>query len=120
MVGVSFACSLPVVIIGAAALNVPAAVMLVFLSGFLGLGSYAGFNVVSAGVYPVRVRSAGVGWALSVGKAGAAADPLAACTALALKIPPEIIARHSRVEGKRLLVRVDFGCRDIIKKNIQQ
>src|SRR3546814_18035464 len=65
--------------------------MLVFLSGFLGLGSYAGFNVVSAGVYPVRVRSAGVGWALSVGKAGAAAGPLAASTALALQMPLESI-----------------------------
>src|SRR3546814_11212021 len=101
MVGVSFACSLPVVIIGAAALNVPAAVMLVFLSGFLGLGSYAGFNVVSAGVYPVRVRSAGVGWALSVGKAGAAAGPLEARTALALTIP--LASIHVIAASARLL-----------------
>src|SRR3546814_18914385 len=53
----SFAASLAVVLIGVAAPHVPAAVVLVFLSGFLGIGSYAGFTVVSAVVYPVPVRS---------------------------------------------------------------
>src|SRR3546814_8714159 len=50
-----------------------------------------GVQTCTLPIYPVRVRSAGVGWALSVGKAGAAAGPLAASTALALKVPLESI-----------------------------
>ena len=87
IVTASFAATVVVVLIGAAAPNVAATLICVFLAGFFGLGSYAGFNVVSASVYPVQIRSAGVGWALSIGKAGAAAGPFAASTALALDMP---------------------------------
>ncbi|MDO9486943.1 MAG: MFS transporter, partial [Sphingomonadaceae bacterium] len=83
----SFAATVVVVLIGAVAPDMPATMIFVFLAGFLGLGSYAGFNVVSASVYPVRIRSAGVGWALSIGKTGAAAGPFAASTALEMQMP---------------------------------
>lgn len=89
IVAASFAAAAVVVLIGVAAPHVPSTFLFVFLAGFFGLGSYAGFNVVSASVYPVQIRSAGVGWALSVGKAGAAAGPFAASTAIALEMPME-------------------------------
>ncbi|MEA3012550.1 MAG: transporter, family, 4-hydroxybenzoate transporter [Sphingomonadales bacterium] len=87
IVGASFAAAAVVPLIGLVAPNVPATMLLVFLSGFLGLGSYAGFNVVAASVYPVPIRSAGIGWALSIGKAGAAAGPYAASMALSHDMP---------------------------------
>jgi AAHS family 4-hydroxybenzoate transporter-like MFS transporter len=87
VIAASFAATLAVTLIGVAAPNVAATMLFVFLSGFFGLGSYAGFTVVAASAYPVRVRSAGLGWVLSIGKAGAAGGPLAAGTALALEMP---------------------------------
>jgi AAHS family 4-hydroxybenzoate transporter-like MFS transporter len=87
IIGASFAAALVVPLIGLAAPDTAMTILFVFLAGFFGLGSYAGFNVVAAAVYPVRVRSAGVGWALSIGKAGAAAGPFAASTALAMEMP---------------------------------
>lgn len=87
IIGASFAAALFVPLIGVVAPDVTMTVLFVFLSGFVGLGSYAGFNVVAAAVYPVPIRSAGVGWALSIGKAGAAAGPFAASTALAMEMP---------------------------------
>ncbi len=61
----------------------------VFFSGFLGLGTYAGFSALAAKVYPIRVRATGIGWALSIGKCGAAMAPLAVSAALSagLSIP---------------------------------
>ncbi|HTU09585.1 MAG TPA: MFS transporter [Allosphingosinicella sp.] len=87
IIGASFAAALVVPLIGMAAPDTAMTILFVFLAGFFGLGSYAGFNVIAAAVYPVRVRSAGVGWALSIGKAGAAGGPFAASTALAMDMP---------------------------------
>lgn len=87
IVGASFAAAAIVPLIGLAAPAVLPTLLLVFFSGFFGLGSYAGFNVIAASVYPVPIRSAGIGWALSIGKAGAAAGPYAASTALSFSMP---------------------------------
>lgn len=87
IIAASFIATLVVPLIGAVTPDVTLTILFVFLSGFVGLGSYAGFNVVAAAVYPVPVRSAGVGWALSIGKAGAAAGPFTASTALSMNMP---------------------------------
>lgn len=87
LVTASVAASVAVVLIGVAAPHAGLAILCVFLSGFFGLGSYAGLNVIAASVYPVHIRAAGVGFAASVGKAGAAAGPFAASTAMAYDMP---------------------------------
>lgn len=83
----SAAASVAVVLIGLAAPILPLAILCVALSGFFGLGSYAGLNVIAANAYPVHIRAAGVGFAASVGKGGAAAGPFAVSLALAHDMP---------------------------------
>ncbi|WP_150295272.1 MFS transporter [Sphingobium estronivorans] len=83
----SIIASLAVPLIGVAAPNAGLAILFVVLSGFFGLGAYAGLNIIAASVYPVHIRAAGVGFAASIGKAGAAAGPFAAGTVLAYDLP---------------------------------
>lgn len=72
-----------IALIGAVAPD-PLGVMLVTaLAGFLGLGAYAGVNVLAATLYPTSLRSAGIGWAIALGKVGSILGPLAATAGLA-------------------------------------
>lgn len=57
------------------------------LSGFFGLGAYAGINVLAATLYPTRLRSAGIGWAIAFGKVGSILGPMAATAGLASGVP---------------------------------
>ena len=81
--------SLATALIGVTAPQILPMMACIFLSGFLGLGTYAGFATLAASVYPVHIRSTGIGWALSIGKCGAAIAPLSVSAALAygLSIP---------------------------------
>jgi len=61
--------------------------IIVFLTGFFGLGAYAGINVMAATVYPTHLRSAGIGWAIALGKVGSILGPMAATAGLAGGVP---------------------------------
>ncbi|KRW95164.1 hypothetical protein AQY21_16095 [Paracoccus sp. MKU1] len=51
--------------------------VLAFCAGFLTNGGFNGFYGLSAVLYPVEIRSTGIGWAMGVGRLGAVAGPLA-------------------------------------------
>lgn len=50
--------------------------VLAFCAGFLTNGGFNGFYGLSAVLYPVEIRSTGIGWAMGVGRLGAVAGPL--------------------------------------------
>ncbi len=64
---------------------------LVLLTAFaLGLtlqGGFTGFYSLSAQLYPPRVRGAGIGWAVGIGRGGAIIGPMAGGALLAAKMP---------------------------------
>lgn len=64
---------------------------LVLLTAFaLGLtlqGGFTGFYSLSAQLYPPRVRGAGIGWAVGIGRGGAIIGPMAGGALLAAKLP---------------------------------
>lgn len=80
-------CAASVAVLGFAAPNVPAVMLLAFSAGFFGLGGFAGANLLSATLYPTELRSAGVGAAIAASKAGGIAGPLAAGAGLAAGVP---------------------------------
>lgn len=64
---------------------------LVLLTAFaLGLtlqGGFTGFYSLSAQLYPARVRGAGIGWAVGIGRGGAIIGPMAGGALLAANLP---------------------------------
>ncbi|GFE75442.1 MFS transporter [Novosphingobium sp. TCA1] len=64
---------------------------LVLLTAFaLGLtlqGGFTGFYSLSAKLYPARIRGAGIGWAVGIGRGGAIIGPMAGGALLAAKLP---------------------------------
>src|SRR6202012_1999445 len=50
-----------------------------------------GANAMAAGLYPARIRSTGVGWALGVGRLGGIAGPAIGGALLAYGLPPKQI-----------------------------
>jgi AAHS family 4-hydroxybenzoate transporter-like MFS transporter len=54
-----------------------ALLLIVFLSGMVVIGSQTGSNAACGAIYPARMRTSGIGWALGVGRLGGiAAAPL--------------------------------------------
>ena len=51
---------------------------LIFLVGFSLSGGYTGLYAVAAKIYPIEIRSTGVGWAIGLGRSGAVIGPGAA------------------------------------------
>lgn len=49
---------------------------LAFCAGFLTNGGFNGFYGLSAVLYPVEIRSTGIGWAMGIGRLGAVAGPV--------------------------------------------
>ena len=56
--------------------------VLVFVAGAASLGAGLCLGSVTASLYPTRARSTGVGWALSIGRAGSITAPLIGAMAL--------------------------------------
>jgi MFS transporter, AAHS family, 4-hydroxybenzoate transporter len=51
--------------------------LVIFLSGATVIGSQTGANAACGAIYPARMRTSGIGWALGVGRLGGiAAAPL--------------------------------------------
>jgi MFS transporter, AAHS family, 4-hydroxybenzoate transporter len=55
------------------------------------IGSQLGANAMVAALYPARIRSTGVGWALGIGRLGGIAGPAIGGTLLGLGLPPRQI-----------------------------
>ena len=62
---------------GVAMLGVHEVVLLslIFVIGYLMQGGFTGMYAVAAKVYPVEIRSTGVGWAIGLGRFGAVLGP---------------------------------------------
>lgn len=55
------------------------------------IGSQLGANAMVAALYPARIRSTGVGWALGIGRLGGIAGPALGGALLAFGLPPKQI-----------------------------
>ena len=51
---------------------------LIFIIGFSLSGGYTGLYAVATKIYPIEIRSTGVGWAIGLGRSGAVIGPGAA------------------------------------------
>jgi MFS transporter, AAHS family, 4-hydroxybenzoate transporter len=78
-------------IIALAALPYLALLAVVFLSGMTVIGSQTGANAACGVLYPARMRTSGIGWALGIGRLGGiAAAPLGGFL-LAHGLPPKFV-----------------------------
>ncbi|HTB02656.1 MAG TPA: MFS transporter [Bradyrhizobium sp.] len=77
--------------IGLNTLPVPFIMIPIFGAGAAIIGSQLGANAMAAGLYPARIRSTGVGWALGIGRLGGIAGPAIGGALLAFGLPPKQI-----------------------------
>jgi AAHS family 4-hydroxybenzoate transporter-like MFS transporter len=68
----------------------PYAMMLAmtFLAGMTIIGSQTGANATCGKLYPARMRTSGLGWALGIGRLGGIVAPLLGGYLLSLGLPP--------------------------------
>jgi AAHS family 4-hydroxybenzoate transporter-like MFS transporter len=59
-----------------------------FLAGMTIIGSQTGANATCGKLYPARMRTSGLGWALGIGRLGGIAAPLLGGYLLSLGLPP--------------------------------
>ncbi len=60
----------------------------IFFSGMTIIGSQTGANATCGALYPARMRTSGLGWALGIGRLGAIVAPALGGYLLSLKMPP--------------------------------
>jgi AAHS family 4-hydroxybenzoate transporter-like MFS transporter len=63
----------------------------IFGAGAAMIGSQLGANAMVAALYPARIRSTGIGWALGIGRFGGIAGPAIGGTLLGFGLPPKQI-----------------------------
>ena len=80
-----------VLAIGLASLPAPFIAIPILGAGAAMIGSQLGANAMVAALYPARIRSTGVGWALGVGRLGGIAGPAIGGSLLAFGLPPKEI-----------------------------
>jgi len=80
-----------IVAIGLLNLPAPYIALPILGAGAAMIGSQLGANAMAAGLYPARIRSTGVGWALGIGRLGGIAGPAIGGMLLALGLPPREI-----------------------------
>ena len=68
-----------------------ALVVVIFLSGMTIIGSQTGANAACGKLYPARMRTSGLGWALGIGRLGGIAAPILGGSLLARGLPPRHI-----------------------------
>jgi len=66
-------------------------VIVIFLSGMTIIGSQTGANATCGKLYPARMRTSGLGWALGIGRIGGIAAPALGGWLLSLGLPPRQI-----------------------------
>src|SRR5690242_10339095 len=77
--------------VGLASLPAPFIGIPIFGAGAAIIGSQLGANAMVAGLYPARIRSTGIGWALGIGRVGAIVGPVVGGTLLGFGLPPKQI-----------------------------
>jgi MFS transporter, AAHS family, 4-hydroxybenzoate transporter len=83
-----------IVFIGAIALfAMPYALLaaVIFFSGMTIIGSQTGANATAGALYPARMRTSGIGWALGIGRLGGIAAPALGGYLLSIGLPPREI-----------------------------
>jgi MFS transporter, AAHS family, 4-hydroxybenzoate transporter len=66
-------------------------VIIIFCSGLTIIGSQTGANAACGKLYPARMRTSGLGWALGIGRLGGIAAPVLGGYLLARGLPPRQI-----------------------------
>jgi AAHS family 4-hydroxybenzoate transporter-like MFS transporter len=82
---------LAIATVGLATLPYPLLLMAIFVMGCGTIGSMTGINGMTAALYPARVRTTGMGWALGVGRLGGIGGPWLGGVLLAMGWPPRQI-----------------------------
>jgi AAHS family 4-hydroxybenzoate transporter-like MFS transporter len=77
--------------IGLANVPVPFIAIPILGAGAAMIGSQLGANAMVAALYPARIRSTGIGWALGIGRLGGIAGPAIGGSLLAFGLPPKQI-----------------------------
>jgi AAHS family 4-hydroxybenzoate transporter-like MFS transporter len=66
-------------------------VIVIFFSGMTIIGSQTGANAACGKLYPARMRTSGLGWALGIGRLGGIAAPILGGYLLSIGLPPREI-----------------------------
>jgi hypothetical protein len=66
-------------------------VIVIFLAGMTIIGSQTGANAACGKLYPARMRTSGLGWALGIGRLGGIAAPALGGWLLSVGLPPRQI-----------------------------
>jgi AAHS family 4-hydroxybenzoate transporter-like MFS transporter len=80
-----------IALIALAALPYALLLAVIFFSGMTIIGSQTGANATCGALYPARMRTSGLGWALGIGRLGGIAAPLLGGYLLARGLPPRLI-----------------------------
>jgi MFS transporter, AAHS family, 4-hydroxybenzoate transporter len=80
-----------ILLVGLGNLPAPFIMIPILGAGAAIIGSQLGANAMAAAIYPARIRSTGVGWALGIGRLGGIAGPGLGGALLALDWPPKQI-----------------------------
>jgi AAHS family 4-hydroxybenzoate transporter-like MFS transporter len=76
--GFLFFSAVSMVVFAAAPRNLDLLLAITFVMGFLQQGGFTGLYAVAAKLYPTRIRSTGIGWAIGLGRFGAVVGPAVA------------------------------------------
>ena len=87
IVGFLLAAAALLILFGGVVMPVGAVLVTAFAVGVSLQGGFNGLYPLSACVYPVRMRSSGLGWAMGIGRAGAVIGPLLSGYILSLHLP---------------------------------
>jgi MFS transporter, AAHS family, 4-hydroxybenzoate transporter len=77
-----------VISLSGAALSYGILLAIIFLCGMTIIGSQTGANATCGKLYPARMRTSGLGWALGIGRLGGIAAPVLGGYLLSLGMPP--------------------------------
>jgi AAHS family 4-hydroxybenzoate transporter-like MFS transporter len=77
-----------VISLAGAALSYGILLAVIFLCGMTIIGSQTGANATCGKLYPARMRTSGLGWALGIGRLGGIAAPVLGGYLLTLGMPP--------------------------------
>jgi MFS transporter, AAHS family, 4-hydroxybenzoate transporter len=77
-----------IALIALVALPYLALLMVIFLAGTTIIGSQTGANGACGALYPARMRTTGIGWAIGVGRIGSIVSPVLGGYLLARGLPP--------------------------------
>jgi benzoate transport len=79
------------VLFGVFRFSLPITMMIAFVIGFLQMGGFNGIYALGTQLYPMEVRSTGVGWMTGVGRAGAILGPLIGGVLIEADLPLSVI-----------------------------